>query len=156
MRRVLFFLLLFALAPLALAQTGKGQGGGQREARPPEVSVAPASLDFGDQVVKRASKPKRLTVTNTGGKPLYINSVVLGGDNQGDFTLSQDTCTGATVGPQKSCVIDVVFMPSANDRRTATVTLTDNALNSPQAVALAGSGINSVSVPPAASRGHRR
>jgi Abnormal spindle-like microcephaly-assoc'd, ASPM-SPD-2-Hydin len=153
---MLAVVFLLALAPVVHAQKAKDQNKDQQDARPPEVSIAPASLDFGDQVVKRASKAKRLTVTNTGGKPLYINSVVLGGDNQEDFTLSHDTCTGATITSQKSCVIDIVFTPATNDRRTATATLTDNALNSPQNVALMGNGINSANVPPAAGLRQRR
>src|SRR5437868_3818333 len=103
MRKMLLFFFLLALAPVGLAQRANDQAHHQQPAAPPGVSVTPASLDFGEQVVKRASKPQRLTVTNSGGKPLYINSVVLGGDHQQDFTLSHDTCTGATVGPQKSC-----------------------------------------------------
>jgi hypothetical protein len=155
MRSVLLFVFLLTFARHVPAQKADHQSKRQQPETPPAVNVTPASLDFDDQVVKRASKPKRLTVTNVGGKPLYINSVVLGGDNQQDFTLSHDTCTGATIGSQKSCVVDVVFTPAANERRRATVTLTDNAPNSPQAVQLSGSGINSVSVPPSQS-GRRR
>jgi hypothetical protein len=155
MRRILLFIFLLAFAQHVLAQKANHQSKSQQPETPPSVNITPASLDFGDQVVKRASKPKRITVTNTGGKALYINSVVLSGDNQQDFALSNDTCTGATIGSQKSCVIDVAFTPAANERRKATVTLTDNAPNSPQTVQLSGSGINSVSVPPSAARRRR-
>jgi hypothetical protein len=155
MRRILLFVFLFALAPHGLAQKANDQNKTQQPQTPPNVEVTPASLDFGEQVVKRASKPKRLTVTNTGGKALYINSVVLGGDNQQEFVLSHDTCTGATIGAQKSCVIDVIFTPSANDKRKATLTLTDNAPNSPQNVQLSGDGINSANVPPSGASRRR-
>jgi hypothetical protein len=155
MRRILLFVFLFAISPVVLAQKANDQNKNQQPETPPSVNITPASLEFGDQVVKRASKPKRITVTNTGGKALYINSVVLGGDNQQDFTLSQDTCTGASVGVQKSCVIDIVFTPSANDKRKATLTLTDNAPNSPQNMQLSGDGINSANVPPSRVRRRR-
>jgi len=155
MRRIFLFVFLLAFVQHVPAQKANPQNKRQQPEAAPGVNITPASLEFGNQVVKRASKPKRLTVTNIGGKALYINSVVLGGDHQQDFTLSHDTCTGATIGPQKSCVIDVVFTPAANERRKATVTFTDNASNSPQTAQLSGDGINSVSVPPAAASRRR-
>src|SRR5689334_1055528 len=115
MKSILLFVFLLAFAQHIPAQAPTQQNKRQQAETPPSINITPASLDFGDQVIKRASKPKRLTVTNSGGKALYINSVVLGGDNQQDFTLSHDTCTGATLSPQKSCVIDVVFTPAANE-----------------------------------------
>lgn len=148
MLRIWLFVFLFGLSQLALAQTANPQAKNRQQATPPSAGITPGSLDFGNQVVKQSSKPKRITVTNIGGKPLYINSVVLGGDNQQDFALSQDTCTGATLAVQKSCVVDVVFTPAATEKRKATVSFTDNAPNSPQNVPLSGDGINSVSVPP--------
>ena len=148
MKRLMIFVFLLALSSIALAQKAGDQDKNAQPATPPSVNVTPGSLEFGNQVIKRASKPKRVTVTNTGGKGLYINSVVLGGDNAGDFVLTQDTCTGATLGAQKSCVIDVVFTPYANEHRKATITFTDNAPNSPQSITVSGDGINSVNVPP--------
>lgn len=114
----------------------------------PALSLAPASLDFGDQVVGSVSKAKRITVTNPGGKPLYVDSVTSGGDNSSDFSVVNDTCTGATVPPNRACIIDVTFTPSDTDERNARLKLTDNALDSPQRVSLTGNGINSVDVPP--------
>ncbi len=115
---------------------------------PPSVKLEPGTVDFGDQVANRRSKPQRIVVTNTGGKKLYINSVVLDGDNKQDFTLAGDTCTGATIASGKSCVIDVTFTPYKVEKRKALVVLTNNAPDSQQNVNLIGNGINSVSVPP--------
>ena len=141
-------LFLLALPLLAFAQTTSNQVNGPQQEMPPSISITPDHLDFGDQVVKRASKPQRLTVTNTGGKKLYINSVALSGDDQQDFVLSHDTCTGATLNAQKSCVVDVIFTPMTNEKRKSSLIFTDNALNSPQTVQLSGNGINSADVPP--------
>lgn len=71
-----------------------------------------------------------------GEKKLYINSVVLAGGNRQDFTIVNDTCTGSTISPAKSCVVDVTFSPSITERRKATVVFTDNAVDSPQNVPL--------------------
>jgi hypothetical protein len=130
------------------ARNKTAANGTQGQAAPPAASINPASLDFGDQVAKRSSKPQRLTVTNSGGKPLYINSAVIDGDNKADFVIAHDTCTGATVSAGKSCVIDVVFTPAVNERRHAVLVITDNAIDSPQRVPLTGTGINSADVPP--------
>lgn len=146
MRKIWFWLLFLPL--LTLAQTTSKQIKHAQQETPPSISITPDNLDFGDQVVKKASKPLRLTVTNTGGKKLYINSVAVGGDNQQDFVMARDTCTGATIDAQKSCVVDVVFSPTTNEKRKAVLVFTDNALNSPQQIPLSGNGINSADVPP--------
>jgi hypothetical protein len=145
-------LIIVALSAIVLAQTTKNNAGSEdkseEQAAPPVASINPASIAFKDQVTKKASKPQRITITNTGRKELYINSAVLDGDNKEDFAFSKDTCTGTTIGISKSCIIDIVFTPAVTERRKAELTITDNATDSPQRVALTGNGINSVAVPP--------
>jgi hypothetical protein len=119
-----------------------------QEKAPPSVALNPSSLAFADQVIRTSSKPQRITLTNTGGKSLYINSAAITDDNRDDFILHGDTCTGATVAPGKSCVIDIVFSPNATGPRRSTLIITDEAIDSPQRVPLSGSGINSAAVPP--------
>jgi hypothetical protein len=115
---------------------------------PPSVSLAPDNLDFGNQVVRRTSAAKRVTVQNTGGQPLYFDSVDLGGDNATAFAILKDTCTGATVDPDRACILDVTFTPSVTGSRNARLKLNNNALDSPQRLRLKGNGINSNDVPP--------
>lgn len=148
MRKTILLLFLFALPLITPAQHTSNRSKEQQQETPASISITPSSLDFGDQVVKRASKPQRLTVTNTGGKELYINSVVIGGDDKDDFVVSHDTCTGTAVKPQRSCVVDVIFTPTATEKKKAVLTFTDNAADSPQNVQVEGNGINSVDVPP--------
>jgi hypothetical protein len=153
--RVLYVLLFFLSTSFVLTKdTPKAYLQGQQQV-PPTVSMTPASLDFGEQVVKKPSKPLRLTITNVGEKKLYINSVVVDGNDQQDFAISGDTCTGKEIDSKKSCVVDVVFTPSANERKSTTLILTDNAFDSPQKVGLTGVGINSVAVPPSKGRPRR-
>ena len=150
-RALVLGLTIIALSVIGMSQTTKNKAGKEKQegqAAPPSVTINPASIDFKEQVAKRASKPQRVTVTNNGGKGLYINSVVVEGDNKDDFVISNDTCTGSTIGANKSCVIDIVFTPAVSERRKAMLTITDNALDSPQRVTLTGNGINSVDVPP--------
>src|SRR5215217_6654127 len=97
-RALVLGLTIVALSVVVFAQTTKNKAGikdkPEQQAPPPSAAINPASIDFKDQVTKKASKPQRITVTNNGGKELYINSAVVEGDNKEDFTLSNDTCTG--------------------------------------------------------------
>ena len=115
---------------------------------PPGVQLNPASLNFGKQVVRKPSVAKKITVTNVGGTPLYINNATIAGDNWKDFTLLKDGCSGKQVAPGRSCMITVRFTPARIEDRNATLTLTDNAPDSPQNVSLTGTGINSIDVVP--------
>jgi hypothetical protein len=156
MRRAMVIGFLASAVSLAIPHatpiTSAVRGDQQQEKSPPSVSLNPGSLDFGDQVAKSVSKPQRITVTNTGEKPLYVNSVVIDGDNREDFAVVNDTCTGATVAAAKSCVIDVSITPAEIGSRKAAVVITDNAIDSPQRVEMVGNGINSSRVPPSSFR----
>jgi HYDIN/CFA65/VesB family protein len=153
--RVVISILLAVSGIIALpGRTRIGVGlthGNQDPATPPSppyVNLNPDNLDFGDQVVRRTSAAKRITVKNTGGKPLYFDSVTLGGDNPNAFAIATHTCSGATVDPNKACILDVTFTPSVTGGRNARLRLNDNALDSPQRLKLKGNGINSNDVPP--------
>ncbi len=117
-------------------------------APPPYVSLTPDNLDFGNQVVGWRSAAKRITVKNTGGGALNIDSVELGGDNPTVFAILEDTCTGATVESNRACIVDVTFTPARTGERNARLKINDNALDSPQRLKLKGNGINSSAVPP--------
>jgi hypothetical protein len=112
------------------------------------VSLDRNTIDFGDQVVGETSTSRRVTVTNPGGRPLYVNSIEIRGENWRDFAIVEDTCTGKTITPNRSCTVDVQFTPTATGDCLASLTLTDNARDNPQKVGLTGSGINSIDVPP--------
>lgn len=159
MKRRFVIINLFIVSAMVLTSQalsfGIGSKTSQQEKATTSATIDPGSIDFGNQVTKKASASKRITVTNTGEKPLYINSVVLSGDNASDFALAKDTCTGATVGPQKSCVVDVTFAPADLGTRKAEMIITDNAIDSHQKVILTGTGINSVRVPPQGSSNSR-
>ncbi len=88
---------------------------------PPSVSLTPDNLDFGNQVVGRTSAAKRITVKNTGGQPLSIDSANLGGDNPTAFAILKDTCTGTTLDSNRACIIDVTFTPARTGGRNARV-----------------------------------
>jgi hypothetical protein len=104
----------------------------------PWVSLSSISLPFGAQAVNTTSPPLTEAVTNAGKAALAISRVTIGGANVGDFAVSADNCTGATLAPHSSCAVSVIFTPPAAGNRNAELDFTDNASNSPQAVALSG------------------
>jgi hypothetical protein len=107
----------------------------------PVVMLSASSVTFGNQLLGTTSAAQTETVTNSGTGNLTIASVGLTGTNASDFGKSTDTCTGATVIPNGSCGVSVAFTPSASGSRTATLSINDNAANSPQSVSLSGTGI---------------
>jgi len=104
----------------------------------PLVSLSAPSLGFGTQTVSTTSAPQVETLTNTGTGNLTMSTVAIFGTNASDFAKSADTCTGATVAPNLTCTVSVTFTPSASGSRSASMSFTDNASNSPQTVALTG------------------
>jgi len=100
----------------------------------PLVSLSPTSLNFPDQPVGTMSAAESVTLTNTGALALNITSI----GSSGDF--SQTNNCGSSVAVGASCTINVVFSPTAAGSRSGTLTFTDNALSSPQTVALSGTG----------------
>jgi hypothetical protein len=103
------------------------------------VTLAPPKLDFGNQTVGITSDPRHSTLTNTGELVLTITSIKVTGLNSSDFA-EKDNC-GASIPPHGSCKINVTFTPSSTGTRTAAVSITDNAPDSPQALPLSGVGV---------------
>jgi hypothetical protein len=103
----------------------------------PAVSLSSTSLSFAAITQGTSSAGQNATVTNSGGGPLHISSVVLGGANSGDFILTNG-CTATAYAVNANCTLGVSFAPLASGARSATVTLTDDAANSPQGINLGG------------------
>ncbi len=100
----------------------------------PAVSFSPASLTFANQVVYTKSKAQKVTLTNTGLGILTISSIA----STGQF--SQTNTCAATLNPKAKCTISVAFAPTTIGPLTGSVSVTDNAPGSPQAVPLNGTG----------------
>jgi len=99
------------------------------------VNVSPDKLDFGSQFVGFSSAAPA-TLTNPTKKALNISNITAGGD----FSIIYQDC-GSVLAPYGQCTIYVQFSPTAPGARTATLTISDDATNSPQKVKLSGNGI---------------
>jgi urease beta subunit len=111
------------------------------------VSLSATSLAFGNQALNTTSAAKAVTVTNTGSAALTIGSIALTGTNASSFSISNNCGTSLASGA--NCTIQVKFVPSTAGSLTASITLTDSAANSPQTVALSGTGTSSTVAGPA-------
>lgn len=109
----------------------------------PGISLSPASLTFaGQDVGPPPSAPQNVTLTNTGTGPLAISGISFTGANPGDFAQTNNCplAPAATLNTGTSCIISVTFDPTATGSRSASLSVADNAPQSPQAVALSGTG----------------
>jgi RHS repeat-associated protein len=113
-------------SPQTLSLAGKGL---------PPVSLSHSSLTFGNVIVGGTSTGKSVTLTNNQSVLLNISSIAASGD-----FAQRNTC-GTTLLAKGHCTIGVTFTPSAVGARTGSVTITDDASNSPQTVALSGTGL---------------
>jgi hypothetical protein len=100
--------------------------------------VTPVPLDFGLQTLGQLTPDAPLTVTNVGGSPFAIGTVSLAGANPGDFTITSDACSGATMNPLSTCVVRVAFHSSGPGSRAAFVQFVDTADGSPHLAPLTG------------------
>ena len=105
----------------------------------PIVSLSPSTLAFSaQQAVGVTSSPLTLAVTNTGTAALTFTSVAV----TGDFAVASNNCTAGlqATTPNSNCTITVTFTPTMAGSSVGSLTLTDNAPNSPQIILLTGTG----------------
>ncbi len=112
----------------------------------PGACLSPTLLSFGNQVLNTTSVPRKVTLTSCGTTNLILFSISVTGANSGDF--AQTNNCPAVMPPNLKCTINVTFTPSALGARTASLTVSDNAANSPQTVALSGTGVAPVTLVP--------
>jgi hypothetical protein len=109
----------------------------------PAVTLSPASISFAMQLAGTASQASMIGVTNSAtgqlAGALMISSLAVTGANAGEFAATQN-CS-AMLAPGKSCSVSVVFQPLEGQAgpAAATLSINDNALDSPQTIALSGS-----------------
>jgi hypothetical protein len=103
------------------------------------ATASPSSLVFGGVRLGNAATPQTVTLTNDGSSTVHITAAALSGDPS--FSLAADTCSNATLALGAACTVQVGFAPATLGPLQATLTYTDDALNSPQVVPVTGSGI---------------
>lgn len=99
------------------------------------AQIFPANLNFGNQTVGGKSPGQTITLTNTGPGVLMIDKGII----SGPFILSKNTCA-ATIIAGASCTVTLEFKPTVKGHVNGSISVTDNAPNSPQKVVLSGTG----------------
>ena len=105
----------------------------------PGLVLAPSSVTFPLlRTVGTTSLAHAVRLTKVGSGQLDITSITVTGPDSGDF--AQTNNCPPTVAAGGSCLITVTFTPTAQGVRTASVSITDTAIGSPQTVPLTGRG----------------
>ncbi|MGO9273295.1 MAG: choice-of-anchor D domain-containing protein [Terriglobia bacterium] len=117
-------------SPQSVSLTGTG----------PSITFLPSSLNFGVQTVGTSAQ-QLVSLQNFSNTSVSISGVAIGGTNREDFAQANN-CVGSTfaVPPEYSCRLWVTFTPTAAGPRSASVSVTDNAVGSPQSFSLTGTG----------------
>jgi hypothetical protein len=104
----------------------------------PIVALSKPSLNFGTQLTGTSSHAQAVTLTNTGALAVSVNSIATSGQ-VAEFAQTH-TC-GSTLAPSASCSISVIFAPTSIGPHSASLMITDDAVGSPQSIALSGVGV---------------
>ncbi|MGA8037869.1 MAG: SBBP repeat-containing protein [Candidatus Acidiferrales bacterium] len=111
-------------------------------AEAPVVQFSDDPYPVPDTLVGQSGPAEQLLVFNQGNSVLSISTVTEEGP---DFSAVKQNCL--SVQPGTSCVINVIFHPTAAGLRTGTLTVNDNAADTPQTVTLEGNGLTAYPVP---------
>jgi hypothetical protein len=104
---------------------------------PAALTLTPAALDFGPVQVG-ARETLSVSVSNTG----TVGVTFLGLAVSGDYTVDAGTCpaAGSELGVGVMCVLTVTFQPTAQGTRSGTLSLANDASQTPLTVSLSGMG----------------
>jgi Abnormal spindle-like microcephaly-assoc'd, ASPM-SPD-2-Hydin/Beta-propeller repeat len=100
----------------------------------PIVVLNPTSLTFASASVNSTSAAQTVTLSNTGNATLNIGNIQMSGD------FAQTNNCPSSLGFGSSCQFQITFTPTEGGSRTGSMTLTDDAPDSPESVTLSGSG----------------
>jgi hypothetical protein len=138
-----------AMGSAQVTVVNPGNGGGISAALPftisaalpptaPVVTLSPTSLTFTTQAVATASATQTISLKHSGNADLNGLKITITGTDAASFAETNNC--GATVSAGTSCSVNVVFTPASAGALSATVSITNNAANSPQTIALSGTG----------------
>jgi hypothetical protein len=100
----------------------------------PTYTVFPRSINFGSVEVGKTTAPISVALANVGNGNLSLSSITITGDFIEQTNCSKKLAIGT------SCAIKVQFHPQGAGSLTGEVTITDNALATPQKISLKGTG----------------
>ncbi len=105
------------------------------------MNVSPKNIGFPAAKVGNSSPARVVSLANpASNKEAAIIESFSTSDDQFSIDDSTTTCTRGTLPAGTACKIGIKFTPSSEGAQTATLSISDNAVNSPQTVSLKGTG----------------
>jgi hypothetical protein len=101
----------------------------------PIVTPSPLNLTFAPQLVGTTSAAKTVMLKNTSASSVTMNSITA----TGDYAITSNTC-GSSLASGGSCSVQLTFTPSVSGSVPGSLSISDSAPDSPQTVALTGTG----------------
>lgn len=91
---------------------------------PSAISITPASVDFGIQII--GDNPSlNVAIANLSGRPTGLGTISLAGTP--GLSITGNSCP-AILGPHAGCTVEITFLPSSNyNYYTATLTIVETA-----------------------------
>jgi len=104
------------------------------------VAVVPNPIVFGPQAAGTTSAGTYVEIDSEGDLPLIVSGLSIAGPNAADFQITSNGCTAPVPIGEIGCTVYLAFSPAvaATGTRTASLVVTDNAGDSPQAVPMSG------------------
>ena len=90
------------------------------------ATLSAQGISFGYVKVGTLSKPKTVTLKNSGSGVLTISAMTQGGTNPGDFLRSGTCAVGLSLAAGNSCTLTYTFKPTAKGSRTASLAVATN------------------------------
>jgi hypothetical protein len=98
------------------------------------------ALLFGDVDLGVETAKRSVTFTNIGTVPTTLGNAAFDGGDDGDFAITTDECSGATLAVGESCAVGVRFTPSANGQRRTDLDIPDDTPGGSRHVMVQGFG----------------
>jgi hypothetical protein len=108
------------------------------------VLYTPKLIPFANQPINSTSPPSTVTITNNETTAISVSGITA----PAPFAVLNNNC--GTLAAAQSCTVDVNFAPTAAKYYTASLSITDNTVTSPQTVSLTGNGYLPVTIVPLA------
>ncbi|MEO7397940.1 MAG: choice-of-anchor D domain-containing protein, partial [Ilumatobacteraceae bacterium] len=123
--------------------TGTGQAGGIGLAS--GANLSGTTLSFGSARagllgLLGGTVTRTLTVSSTGPGSLVLGTLVIGGTNANNYSVTRNTCGTTPVAVGSTCQIDVRFAPNATGTRTGTLRINSNIPAGSTTLNLTGTG----------------
>jgi hypothetical protein len=116
-------------SPQTLSLNGEGGESGAN------ATLSATSLAFGSRTLDTTSPAQSVTLSNYGTTPLSVTGITA------STNFGQTNMCNSSLASGASCTVNVTFSPSQTGDLTGTLSVADNAADSPQTVSLSGNGV---------------